>query len=74
MAEVPQVDHRIGQGFKCVVQWAEACEPKQQAPALVFPAEQPLDRIEPLFEDGGIEARLAASLWANRPFRAISGG
>jgi hypothetical protein len=40
----------------------------------VFPAEQPLDRIEPFFEDGGIEARLAASLWGNRPFRAISGG
>ena len=29
----------------------------------VFPTEQPLDRIEPLFEDGGIEQRPAASLW-----------
>src|SRR5260370_2570253 len=56
-------DHRISQSFKCVVQLAEAIEPKQQAPELVFPTEQPLDRIAPLFEDGGIEERLAASLW-----------
>src|ERR1700682_3671510 len=56
-------DHRISQSFKCVVQLAEAIEPKQQAPELVFPTEQPLDRIEPLFEDGGIEERPAASLW-----------
>src|ERR1700680_3693433 len=56
-------DHRISQSFKCVAQLVEAIEPNQQAPELVFPTEQPLDRIEPLFEDGEIEQRLAASLW-----------
>ena len=57
-----QVDHRIGQDFKCVVQLAEAIKPKQQAPELIFPAEHPLDGVEPLFENGGVEERLAASL------------
>ena len=57
-----QVDHRIGQDFKCVVQLAEAIEPKQQSPELIFPAEHPLDGVEPLFENGGVEERLAASL------------
>lgn len=57
------------------MQLAEAIEPKQQAPELVFPTEQPLDCIEPLLEDGGIEVRLAASLWCfvaiNRAASAI---
>ncbi|MFC6522988.1 hypothetical protein ACFQAT_27850 [Undibacterium arcticum] len=59
---MPQVDHRIGQGFKGVVQLAEALEPKQQAPELVFPGEHPLDCVEPLFKNVGIEERLASAL------------
>ena len=45
------------------MQLAEAIEPKQQASELVFLTEQPLDRIESLFEDRGVEERFAASLW-----------
>jgi len=36
LAEVPQVDHRIGQRFEGVVQPAEAIEPKQQAAKFIF--------------------------------------
>ena len=35
---MPQVDHRVGQGFEGVVQFAEAIEAQQQAAELVFPA------------------------------------
>ena len=42
VAEVPKVDHRIGQGFEGVVQLAEAFEPKQQAAKVIFPAKYPL--------------------------------
>lgn len=49
------------------MQLAEAIEPKQQASELVFLTEQPLDRIESLFEDRGVEERFAASLWCLRP-------
>jgi len=31
LAEMPQVDHRIGQRFECVVQLAEAIETKKKA-------------------------------------------
>jgi len=62
LAEMPQVDHRIGQRFECVVQLAEAIETKQQAAELIFPAEHTLDGVEPLFENGGVEKRFPASL------------
>ena len=62
LAEMPQVDHRIGQRFECIVQLAEAIETKQQVAELIFPAEHTLDRVEPLFENGGVEKRFAASL------------
>ena len=62
LAEMPQVDHRIGQRFECVVQLAEAIATKQQAAELIFPAEHTLDGVEPLFENGGVEKRFAASL------------
>ena len=62
LAEVPQVDHRIGQGFEGVLQLAEAIEPKQQASKFIFPAKYPLDGIEPLFKNGRVEEWLAASL------------
>ena len=58
-AEMPQVDHRVGQGFERVVQFADALEAQQQATELVFPGEDPLDGAKALFEDGGIEERLA---------------
>ena len=62
LAEVPQIDHCISQGLECVVQLTEAIESKQQAPELVFPAKHTLDSMEPLFENGGVEKRFAASL------------
>lgn len=58
-AEMPQVDHRVGQGFERVVQFADALEAQQQATELVFPGEDPLDGAKAFFEEGGIEERLA---------------
>ena len=57
LAEVPQ-----NQGLECVVQLTGAIESKQQAPELVFPAKHTLDSMDPLFENGGVEKRFAASL------------
>src|SRR5258708_8689526 len=68
-AEVPEVDHRIGQGLECVVHAAEAIEAKQQAPEFVLPAEDPLDGVEPLFEDRWDEQRFAATLRCFAPTR-----
>jgi hypothetical protein len=65
LAEVPKVDHCIGQGFEGVVQLADAIEPKQQAAKFIFPAKHPLDGIEPLFKNGRVEEWLAASLGAS---------
>jgi len=61
-AEMPQIDHRIGQGFERIVQRADALEAQQQAPEFIFPGEHALDGAKALFEDGGIEQRLAATL------------
>src|SRR5882757_401547 len=55
-------DHRVGEGFECVVQLTETIKAKQQATELVFPGEQPLDGPKALLEDGRVEALLAASL------------
>jgi len=75
LAEVPQIDHRISQGLECVVQLTEAIESKQQAAELIFPAEHTLDGVEPLFENGGVEKRFAASLggFSTRGFALIFG-
>jgi hypothetical protein len=62
LAEVPQVDNRIGQGFESVMQLTYPLKPEEKAAELILPAKHPLDRIEPLFEYGSIEERLAASL------------
>jgi hypothetical protein len=59
LAVVPQIDHRRGNGFECVVQLTETFKAQQQAPELVFPGEQPLDGTEPLFEDGAMAYGLA---------------
>src|SRR5260221_2413149 len=61
-AVVPEIDHRIGESFECVVQLTEAIEAKQQSPELVFPSEHPFDRPESLFKNSRLEERLAASL------------
>ena len=65
LAEVPQVDHCIGQRFEGVVQPAEAIEPKQQAAKFIFPAKDPLDGIEPLFKNGRVEEWFAATFGAS---------
>lgn len=62
LAEVPQVNHRIGQCLERVMQLAEAIESKQQAPELIFPAKHPLNGIEPRLKNGGVEQRLATAL------------
>jgi hypothetical protein len=41
------------------MQLTYAFKPKQQATKLILPTKHALDRIEPLFENGGIEKRLA---------------
>ena len=65
LAEVPQVDHRIGQRFEGVAQPAEAIEPKQQAAKFILPAKDPLDGIEPLFKNGRVEEWFAATFGAS---------
>jgi hypothetical protein len=59
-----QVDHRIRQCLERVMQLAEAIEPEQQAPELVFPTKHPLNGIEPFSKNGSVEQRLAATLGA----------
>lgn len=61
VVEMPQIDHRIGQGFERVVQRTDAFEAQQQAPEFIFPGKHALDGAKALFEDGGIEQRLAAA-------------
>ena len=69
LAEVPQVNHRICQNFEGVMQLTYALKPKQKAAELILPTEHPLNRIEPLFEYGSVEERLAASLGDFSPTR-----
>lgn len=61
VAEVARIDHRASERFECVMQRTDAIESLQQAPELVFPGERPLDGVEALFKNGGIEKRLAAA-------------
>ena len=44
------------------MQLAQSFEPQQQTPELILPPEYALDGVEPLFENGGVEDRLAAPL------------
>ncbi len=41
------------------MQLTYALKPKQKAAELILPTEHPLNRIEPLFEYGSVEERLA---------------
>ena len=61
-AEMPQVDHCVGQGLERVVQRADALESKQQSAKLVFPSEHPFDGAKPLLENAPVEQALAAAL------------
>src|SRR5208283_1942572 len=49
------------------MQLTYAFKPNQQATELVLPTKHALDRIEPLFENGGVEKLLAASLGGFSP-------
>ena len=60
---MPQINHRVGDGFECVVQFADALETKQQSLELVFPAEDPLNGVESLLENGGINHWFGSALW-----------
>jgi hypothetical protein len=59
LAEAPQVD--LSHGLERVVQFADSLEAKQQSFELVFPAEHPLDDVEALFKNFGLDKRLSAS-------------
>ena len=67
LAKVPQVDHRVCENFEGIMQRTYAFKPKQQTTELILPTKHALDRIEPLFENGGVEKRLAASLGGFSP-------
>jgi len=63
LAEVPQIDDRLGDGLQTVVQFANALETQQSPLELVFPAEDPLNGVEPLLENDGIKKLLGPGLW-----------
>jgi len=67
LAEVPQVDHRIGQRFEGVVQPAEAIEPKQQAAKFIFPAKDPLDVLNRSLKMAELKSGLRPRLELLRP-------
>ena len=60
---MPQIDHRVGDGVECVVPFADALETKQQSLELIFPAEDPLNGVESLLENGGINHWFGSALW-----------
>jgi hypothetical protein len=61
-AVVPEIDHRIGEGFESVVQLADSIEAKQPAAELVLPGEHSFNRTAALGENGGVEERPATAL------------
>ena len=61
-AEMPQIDHRVGQGFKRIVQRADELEAKQQTPEFIFPGEYAFNGAKTFFENIGIEDGLASGL------------
>lgn len=59
---MPQIDHRVGDGFQRIVQFADALETQQQSLELVFPTEDSLNGVEALFEDGEVKELLGPAL------------
>ena len=55
VAEVPQIDQRVGQGFEGGMDFADRLEAKQQALELVFPGKNAFDGTKALGEDFRIE-------------------
>ena len=51
VAEVPQVDHRVGQGLEGIVDIGDDLVATENAPELVFPGEHSLDGAKALFEE-----------------------
>jgi hypothetical protein len=62
-AVASEIDHRIGEDLESVMQLTEAIEAKQQSAELVLPGEHSFDRTEAFGQNGGVEQRLAATLW-----------
>ncbi len=54
-AEVPQIDHRVGQRFQRVVHFADDLEPIQHAAELVFTGKHAFDRTKAFLEDRRVE-------------------
>jgi hypothetical protein len=74
LAEMPEIDHRVRQGFQGVVQLAEPLETHQQTPKLILPGEDSLDGVKAFLNNGEVENRFASTLWrpsTTRIFRNI---
>ncbi len=61
--EMPEIDHRVGQGFQGIVQFADPFEALQQTPKLVLPREDSLDGVKPFLNNGWVENGFAPPLW-----------
>ena len=59
---MPEIDHRVSQGFQGIVQPTDALETNEQTPKLIFPREHSLDSVKPFFKNSRVEHRLASTL------------
>jgi hypothetical protein len=59
---MPEMDHRVRQGFQGIVQLANPFKAHQQTPKLVLPGEDPLDGGKPFLKKSWIENRFAPTL------------
>ncbi len=67
LAEMPQIDHRVRQGFQGIVQLADPLETHQQTPKLILPREDSLDSLKPFLNNGWVENGFAPTLWRPSP-------
>src|SRR5665647_1057352 len=62
VAEVPQVDHRVGQGLEGIVDIGDDLVANENAPEFVLPSEDAFDGAKALFEDGRTEQAFGSAL------------
>ena len=62
VAEVPQVDHRVGQGLEGIVDIGDDLVANENAPEFVLPSEDAFDGAKALFEDGRTEQAFGSRL------------
>lgn len=63
LTEMPEIDHRVRQGFQGVVQFANPLEAHQQTPKLIFPSEASFDSLKPFLKNCWVENGFASTLW-----------